>query len=295
MKNTRAIVMMLIAVVAGLAAVLFASRWVGDQTRLATKKVVVAAANLELGTTLTPEMLTLADWPRGSVPEGAFDKPDDLVKDPKTGNSRIVKAVILKGEPVLESKLTPPDVERGGLQAVIPSGKRAMTVRVNDVVGVAGFVLPGTQVDIVVNTQDLGNKGGTISKIVLERVKVLATAQETNPDKRKPNVVSAVTLEVTPQEAELLDLARSEGSLSLMLRNETDAEPVLTSGAKKKDLLKFEPEPPQLVAAAPAAQPQPVVVKKMVAPRKVVRKAAPREQVEVIRGVEESARDFPAE
>jgi len=113
-------------------------------------------------------------------------------------------------------------------------------VRVNDVVGVAGFALPGNFVDILVNTQAEGdgqNKDGAISKIVLERILVLAVAQEVSRDDTKPRVVNAVTLEVTPEQAERLDLARSVGTLSLVLRNQVDPRPGVTAGATKHVLL----------------------------------------------------------
>jgi len=155
---------------------------------------------------------------------------------------------------------------------------------VNDVVGVAGFALPGNFVDIMVNTQNEGSKRGeqdkAISKIVLERILVLAVAQESDRDGTKPKVVNAVTLEVQPAQAELLDLARSVGTLSLVLRNQVDPKPGATEGATKATMLRDE------VPVAPAA---PVMVKRVAAaPRQVA--AAPAvavrnpECVEVIRG-----------
>ena len=160
---------------------------------------------------------------------------------------------------------------RGGFSAVAAGGKRAITVRVNDVIGVAGFALPGNYVDILVNTTD-DTRGGksntdqTISKTVLERILVLAVAQEAARDETKPRVVNAVTLEVTPEQAEKIDLARSVGSLSLVLRNQVDSAPTETIGITKQQLLHGEEAP--LVAAAP--------VKKPVVRRPVVRKPAPR-------------------
>ena len=120
-----------------------------------------------------------------------------------------------------------------------------MTVRVNDVIGVAGFALPGNYVDIMVNTSEEGagsaqNKDKSVSKIVLEHILVLAVAQEAGRDETKPKVVSAVTLEVTPEQAELLDLARSVGTLSLVLRNQVDPQAVATLGATKDKLLRPE-------------------------------------------------------
>lgn len=248
MKNLRILFMLLIATVAGLCAVVLASRWLMQQSSSGLTKVAVATADIELGQQLTPEAIKLVDWPTTSLPPG-------IANDTHMLDGRVTKASLTRGEPILESKLTPVGT-KGGLSAVIASGKRAITVRVNDVVGVAGFALPGSFVDIIVNTQrDKDGKPGTastektdqsISKIVLEKILVLAVAQEVNRDETKPKVVNAVTLEVTPEEAEKIDLARSVGTLSLVLRNQVDPRPVDTAGATKNSLLK---EP--VIAALP--------------------------------------------
>ncbi len=292
MKNPRAFLMIVVSVGIGLGAVVLASRWISQQAAtVASSKVVVAAINIDLGTPLTPQMLKLADWPRGSVPAGAAD-------DIKTLDARVVKTSLLQGEPVLESKLAPLGAT-GGLSAVIAEGNRAMTVRVNDVVGVAGFALPGNYVDIVVNTEDESvkaeNVNKSISKIVLEHIMVLAVAQEQNRDETKPKVVNAVTLEVTPAQAEKLDLARSVGTLSLVLRNQVDKSVVTTEGSTKKNLLNRVDEPPAPVMAA-AEQPvvkTPVkhVVKKS-AVRKPVMQRESYEQVEVVRGATKTVEEF---
>src|SRR5437773_3251510 len=196
------------------------------------------------------------EWPASSMPKGACATPAEL-------HTRVLRASVLSGEPILESKLAPVG-SKGGLSAVVAEGKRAMTVRVNDVVGVAGFALPGNYVDIIVNTQEEGPKGGadkdqTSSKIVLEHILVLAVAQEVGRDETKPKVVSAVTVEVTPEQAEKLDLARSVGSLSLMLRNQVDLKMAGTEGATKAKLLNTPAEPIVTAQAEPAKLP---VVKK---------------------------------
>jgi pilus assembly protein CpaB len=239
--------MLLVAALAGLAAVVLASRWMVEQSAGSTVKVAVANTDINLGQRLAPEFVKLVEWPRESLPPGTLS-------DLKTVDGRVTKASVMRGEPILESKLTPAGT-KGGLSAVIAEGKRAITVRVNDVVGVAGFALPGSFVDIIVNTQKAGMKTNTategeqsISKIVLEKILVLAVAQEVNRDETKPKVVNAVTLEVSPEEAEKLDLARSVGSLSLVLRNQVEARPVETAGATKRSLLNE----PVIQAAAPA-------------------------------------------
>ncbi len=291
MKNPRAFLMIVVSVGIGVGAVVLASRWISQQAAsVASSKVVVAAINIDLGTPLTPQMLKLADWPRGNVPVGAAD-------DVKTLDARVVKTSLLQGEPVLESKLAPLGAT-GGLSAVIAEGNRAMTVRVNDVVGVAGFALPGNYVDIVVNTEDESvkaeNVNKSISKIVLEHIMVLAVAQEQNRDETKPKVVNAVTLEVTPAQAEKLDLARSVGTLSLVLRNQVDKSVVTTEGSTKKNLLNRVDEPPVMAAATQ----QPVVktevkhVVKKSAARKPVMQRESYEQVEVVRGATKTVEEF---
>ncbi len=291
MKNTRAILMIVVSVGIGIGAVVLASRWISQQTAVASDKVVVAAQDIDLGSPLTPQMLKIAEWPKGSVPAGAVDNFKAL-------DTRVLKTSVLRGEPILESKLAPLGAT-GGLSAVIAKGNRAMTVRVNDVVGVAGFALPGNYVDIVVNTEDesvkADNVNKSISKIVLEHMLVLAVAQEQGRDDTKPKVVNAVTLEVTPEQAEKLDLARSVGSLSLVLRNQIDTSLVVTNGSTKKNLLNRVELP--ILPTAPVAD-----VKSEFKPivKKAVRKASVKrsvekpiyEQVEVVRGTATTIEEF---
>jgi pilus assembly protein CpaB len=251
MKNIKAIGLIVFALVIGLAAAAYATGWVSRQAGIASNKIVVAAVDIELGSKVNAEMLSNVDWPSGSVPSGAF-------KDAKEVQDRIVKVSVLRGEPLLERKLAPVGT-LGGLSAVIAEGKRAMTVRVNDVVGVAGFALPGNYVDVMVNAQqdkekDKGEEGKQISKTVLERVLVLAVAQEAGRDDTKPKVVSAVTLELSPQDSEKLDLARSVGTLSLVLRNQVDQKTVATVGVTKNEL--FGGEKPAFVKLAVARKPR---------------------------------------
>jgi pilus assembly protein CpaB len=193
-----------------------------------------------------------------------------------------MKVSVQRGEAILERKLAPPGTT-GGLSAVIAEGKRAMTVRVNDVVGVAGFALPGNYVDVMVNTQQerSGAQGGNnqISLTVLEHVLVLAVAQEASRDDTKPKVVSAVTLELSPTDAEKLDLARSVGSLSLVLRNQLDKKMASTSGVTRAQLLGLQSAPPPVIRVMDSS-PAPVYKRPVGAPAHAVAKA---ECVEVIR------------
>ena len=207
MRTGRTRAMSLIALAAGMAAVYFAGRWLQQRSHGNLGRIAVAAAEVNLGQPLTPQMIQMIDWPVASRPPGYFDDPQQLA-------GRVLKTSVARGEPLMESKLAPVGT-KGGLSAVIGEGKRAITVRVNDVIGVAGFALPGNYVDIIVSTQKEGKRGDSdqaISKIVLERILVLAVAQEVNRDDTKPKVVKAVTLEVSPAQAEKLDLARSVGA-----------------------------------------------------------------------------------
>jgi pilus assembly protein CpaB len=277
--------MMALAVVLGLLAVALAARWLLSAQVPAAGRIVVAKSDIDIGQRLTPALFIVMDWHTPSVPKGAFTDPQPL-------NGRVLRSSLLAGEPVSEAKLAPAGT-LGGLSALITEGKRAITVRVNDVIGVAGFALPGNYVDIIVSTETAPDSNApqarahSISKIVLERILVLAVAQEVGRDETKPKVVNAVTLEVTPEQAEKLDLARNVGTLSLALRNQIDPAATTTTGATKDNLL----------LAPPAA---PVVLRAVAPPRvQLVRARAPapapaphRECISVINGLHASQECF---
>jgi pilus assembly protein CpaB len=261
MRNIKAISLLVLAVLIGLAAAVYAAGLASNQGGLALKKVVVAVVDIEMGSKVTPQMLSSADWPIGSVPEGAF-------KDIKELQDRVVKVSVTRGDALVERKLAPVGTQ-GGLSAVIAEGKRAMTVRVNDVVGVAGFALPGNFVDVMVNAQQVKGKndeGIQISKTVLERVLVLAVAQESGRDDTKPRVVSAVTLELSLEDSEKLDLARSVGTLSLVLRNQIDKKTVATAGITKTELFGEKEIQPVVLKVATASKTRVLSAKSVVLP-----------------------------
>jgi len=221
-------VLISIALLIGAVAVFLVARWVGiGGSAKVGPRVVVAASVVDAGIPLVANNLRVLSWPSQTVPQGGFDNPEKVV-------GRVTRQPLVLGEPILESRLAPVDM-KGGLSATLESGKRAITVRVNDVIGVAGFALPGSYVDVLVSARDARNE--PFSKIVLDRVKVLAVAQETAADPAKPKVVNAVTLELTPAESERLDLARSVGSLSLALRNELDRGQLTSAGTRLDDLM----------------------------------------------------------
>lgn len=274
MKNTRAMMMIVVSLMAGVLAIVFAARWLNEQNSMMTRKVAVAAIGLELGQQILPEHIRMVDWPSSSVPAGSF-------VDAATLKDRVLRSGVAKDEPILEVKLAPVGT-KGGLSAVIAEGKRAITVRVNDVVGVAGFALPGNYVDVIVSTKDdrKPKDDQNISKIVLEKILVLAVGEEASRDDTKPKVVKAVTLEVTPEQAEAIDLARSVGQLSLVLRNQVDVAAIKTGGVTKDSLLGFAPPP----SPAPVAKPKTPAAQRVSGPR--------RQCVEVIMGRDRSEQCF---
>jgi pilus assembly protein CpaB len=199
--------------------------------------------------------LATAPIPNGSTPEGAFRKIDEVV-------GRVAITPIGLREPLTKSKLAAVGVG-AGLSAVIPEGYRAMTVKVDDVVGVSGFVMPGSFVDVVaVITLEDQSSRGPVSKIVLQNIKVLASGPKIDQpqDERQPSPVTAVTLQVTPEQAEKLVLATNEGKLQLVMRTYGDQDDTNTRGANKNSLMTGEtmatpptPKAEQPKTTAPAA------------------------------------------
>jgi pilus assembly protein CpaB len=278
MTGVRGFVVLALALLAGLVATIMAARWLGDRAGAAVVPVVVASRDIEPGQVLDVSALQTVAWPSASLPKGVFNEPARL-------EGRVIKSSLARGEPVLDSRLAPQGT-RGGLSAVIGEGRRAITVKVNEVIGVAGFALPGNYVDVLVSTQDETDRAQMVSRIVLERILVLAVAQEASRDETRPKVVSAVTLEVSPHQAARLDLARSVGQLSLVLRNQVDRTTGLTPLVTKAELLRHEamsgaPAPARAVAAnvqrpAPAQTPRRVSADTSGPP------------VEIIRGIQRS-------
>lgn len=200
---------------------------IGDKSK-SGPPVIVASAAIDAGAVINASNSKVVYWSGSETPPESFKTVKEL-------EGRVAKQNIYSGEPILNAKLAPVG-SKVGMESLIAVGKRAITVRVNDVVGVAGFALPGSYVDIIANLRD--NHGQSYSKVVLKRIKVLAVAQETEVDTSKAKVVNAVTLELTPEESEQLDLARSIGTLSLALRNELDKSDVSSKGVNVNDLLK---------------------------------------------------------
>jgi pilus assembly protein CpaB len=187
-----------------------------ETVSLPTKPVVVAATDLELGAQLRPDDLRVIQWPENSLPMGTFSAPDEIV-------GRGLVMPVIQNEPILPMKLAPTEAG-AGLPVVIPEGKRAVSVRVNEVIGVAGYVLPGTRVDVLATASTGDHRTDITTKMVLNNVQVLAagTKMEQDTEQGKPMAVNVVTLLVTPEEAERLTLGATEGKIQLALRNPLD-------------------------------------------------------------------------
>jgi pilus assembly protein CpaB len=234
------IVMIGFAVLFGLLAVFIAQSWLNSQAEMrvrnleanrkpvVTQTLVVASKPLRFGAELTPSSLREIPWPEDAVPAGAFAKISDLM----TTGRRVVLTAIELNEPILSSKVTGPG-QRATLSAVIADGMRAVTIRVNDVEGVAGFILPGDRVDVALTRQ--ADKSNT-NDVVLQSIKVLAIDQTADERTDKPTIARAVTLEVNASDAQKLALSSTVGTLSLMLRRAGEARSADTRRVTLGDL-----------------------------------------------------------
>jgi pilus assembly protein CpaB len=275
MARMRVLLVLLVAIAAGGGLAYGTYNYVRNVPAAAasvpTRPVVVAAADLGVGTAIRPEDVRIIDWPAAALPAGVFEKPDDVV-------GRGLVMPLIQNELILPMKLASKEAG-SGLPIMIPEGERAVSVRVNEVIGVAGYVLPGTRVDVVAVASATDKKADTTSKVVLTNVQVLAagTKMEQNGDESKPIPVTVVTLLVAPDQAERLTLASTEGKIQLALRNPLDQSSPVTSGVRPAGLLGDAPAP-KLVAPVRArfVRPAPVV--------EAVQAVEPAITVEMIRG-----------
>jgi len=302
MRNKRLVIALTGAVLCGLIGVMLVTRYLSN-VQAFTKdlgNVVVAKQEIPLGEKITAEQLALAPIPNGSLPQGVFRKMEDVV-------GRVAITPIGVRETITNMKLAPSGTG-GGLSAVIPEGYRAMTVKVDDVVGVSGFIMPGSFVDIVAIVTPISQAGainGPISKIVLQNIKVLASgAKIDSPEnQRTPSEVKAVTVQVTPEQAEKLVLAANQGKLQLVMRNYGDQEDTKTKGANNASLLSGEtyvPQPEQPSekpqVSKPSANHAPVVRRSSMAPTQQdapVAQPVRRNSVEFIEGSKRREVEIP--
>jgi pilus assembly protein CpaB len=244
--RSSTIIMTGFAVVFGLLAVFIAQVWLNNQASMqaknfeankkpmATRTIVVAKESLRFGTEINAAMLQEVPWPADAVPSGAFAHINDIV----SGGRRVVLAALEANEPVLALKITGAG-QRATLSALVKPGMKAVTIRVNDVEGVGGFVLPGDHVDVVLTRQV--EKGSATSEVVLQNTKVLAIDQSADERSFKAAVAKSVTLEVDTLEAQKIWLASSVGSLSLLLRKAGETAQMKTRKITLNDLGNNEP------------------------------------------------------
>lgn len=245
-RRTRTILVVVIALLTATAASYGVYRAIQGipvrQVEVATVHAVVAGVHLPVGTLVTKEQVKLVPWPARNQVPGAFASVEQVV-------NRGVIQPIGENEPITESKLAPLGAG-GGLSPTIPEGMRAISVKVNEVVGVAGFVVPGSRVDVLVTVED--KNGGSIARAVVSNIQVLTAGTRFDQEKAKadakPIPTTVVTLLATPQDAERITLASTEGKIMLTLRNPLDTLPTETQGARMASLTGA-PAPPPVVKA----------------------------------------------
>lgn len=259
MKKYSTFIALGLAVICGALAVWLTSQWLNakaaegqiTQEKIPMTSIVIAAQDLEIGTLLSTDNLTLTEWPKSNVPKGAFEQIEAVA-------GRVAVTRLSAGEPLQAAELA--DAGSGaGLVALIPPGRRAMSIKVDEVSGVAGFILPNTYVDVI-SVDHKSNRETREAKTILKKIKVLAIAQETTTEKGKAKIVKSVTLELLPKEAETLALHSILGSIHLILRNplemlsdEPPPEVAPVVAKRPKIAKKVMPPPPKVVEPAPVA------------------------------------------
>jgi pilus assembly protein CpaB len=300
MRNNRFFIVLVGALIFGVLAAVSVSKYLSSAQAFSKNlsKVAVAKVPIPLGSKIIPEQIMVVQFPKESTPDGAFDTPEKLA-------GRVAVVNIAAREPITEARLAP-EGTAAGLSAVIPEGYRAMTVKVDDAAGISGFIMPGSLVDVVVtiDPREGGGHQDPISKIVLQNIKVLANGQNIDKpeNEREANSVKAVTLQVTPEQAEKLALAATEGKLQLVMRNQIDQGDEQTPGVNKRNLLGGEaaqpvPDPGALKSEQPKQDARPA--RRSSAPAAKPASAAPapqptpRASVEMIEGAKKRSVEFP--
>jgi pilus assembly protein CpaB len=217
---------------------------------MATEPVVVADRDIPLGTVLSVEDVRTVQWPAGALPDGFSRSASEVV-------GRGLLGPVRRNEPILSSKLARPEAG-GGLSINIPEGHRALAYRVNDVVGVQGFIRPGHRVDVFVTAGPEAGTGQPTTKLLLQNIEVAATGTTIEPNPQgEPEAVPTVTLHLTPDQAEELTMATENARIQLALRNPLDPDTVVTPGVRLNQLLGVAPAPRPVASGAPAPRPAP--------------------------------------
>jgi len=246
MARMRIFIVLVLAIVAGgvfaFATYNYVQQIPGKTVTIPTTKIAVAGSDLDIGAEITKDSVRLIDWPSNAAPANGISDPNEVI-------GRGLVMPMIQNEPFLELKLAPKDAG-AGLPPAIPPGLRAVSVKVNEVIGVAGYVLPGTHVDVVATVSPTQSSADVTSKVILTNVLVLAagTKIEQGEKDKKPIAVSVVTMLVDPEQAERLTLASTEGKIQLALRNPLDKTTPLTPGVKTKALLGAQATTPRAIA-----------------------------------------------
>lgn len=260
MSKGTAFFLLVVAVIAGLIASAAVNNYISQYQKVAQAdpvdnrvNVIVAQYRIPAGTAIKADHLTVSRFPAEIAPERSFRDMDSVL-------GRVVRTTIFPGEIIVENRLEPPGAA-AGLSALIPEGQRAITLKVNDTSAVAGFINPGNYVDVVTTIRGAADDEGTISKVILQNVKVIATGQEIERDEEnKAKIVPTVTVLATLEQAERLSLASDLGDIRLVLRNQTDKVEANTAGVTLRNLLpqaENDASPPMEMQIVPTATPQP--------------------------------------
>ncbi|MBI3995499.1 MAG: Flp pilus assembly protein CpaB [Nitrospirae bacterium] len=287
MKRLRGVMVLGLAVGVGVVASFAVSRYLENQSRFLDRTqgaqsnlvtMVVAAQPIPLAASIERQHLKVVQVPPDAAPKTSFRSVEDVI-------GRVSQMNIFDEEPILEGKLVATGLG-GGLQSVIPEGQRAITVRANDVIGVAGFLSPGDFVDVIATMMEQ-SRGAMVTKTVLQKIKVLSVGQQMEPGKDgKPKAVSTVTLLVSPDEAERLVLATSQGQIQLVMRSAVDLSEKTTRGSSPENLLG-KPASPKPISAPPRTEAEP---QKSVAPQ--TRSGQSETTIEIFRGSQKEEQKF---
>jgi pilus assembly protein CpaB len=300
MRRSTNLAVLAVAVILGGVAAFLAKSWLQSHSAPTDNKktvsILVASGALAFGAPVGAADVKEVDWPAQSRPDGAFANFAELVKNGR----RITLSPFVRDEPIIASKVSAPD-QRASLSTVIETGKRAVTVAVDDVRGVAGFIFPGDFVDVVLTRTDNSTGPQNFSEVILQHVKVLAIDQMAGQRQEHPTIAKAVTVEVDPDQALKILLAANVGKLSLILRQ--PAEVALAPGAKVTDRDLFGSDETQTSTAEanpspPAAQAQPAAFQPDPPPASPPPTPAPEtatRKITVVRSVKSEQYDVPEE
>lgn len=256
----RSLTSLIAGVVLGVVAVLLMALYLRSEKPVAASQqlatIVVSGADFTAGMPIRPEMLKLAPWPTSSIPDGSFVNVNDIYRGSTTPEDRVALKVVKTGEPILRTNISGFG-GRATMSREVARGMRAVSISINDVSGVAGFILPGDHVDVMLTRQVLnGGPEPLATDVILQNITILGIDQLVDQQHDKPQLARTVTVEVTPEQAQKLALAQQAGSLSLALRNAETLDQASVSRVKIPDLYGTPKKPaPHIVRHAAAEGP----------------------------------------